>query len=169
MIPHSCSRIAKLPATGNVQWTDDDGGFEMADLFRPKGARTGGHLRGAVLRPLRGSATMKVVEEYPDARITHEFEEMTREKRPQDDPERNGMGLRFLTLEHGGEYPDTMPQALKVTDREGRSCIYEPAEKLDPEARPQDPSLRGSGLKFKVLEYGGEYNDDMPMSICLTD
>ena len=56
---------------------------------------------------------MKVVEEYPEARITHEFEEMTREKRPQDDPERNGKGLRFLTLEHGGKYPDTMPQALK--------------------------------------------------------
>jgi hypothetical protein len=62
---------------------------------------------------------MKIVEEYPDARITHEFEEMTREKRPQDDPERNGKGLRFLTLEHGGKYPDTMPQALKVTDRQG--------------------------------------------------
>jgi hypothetical protein len=42
---------------------------------------------------------MKVVEEYPNARITHEFEEMTREKRPQDDPARNGKGLRFLTLE----------------------------------------------------------------------
>ena len=112
---------------------------------------------------------MKIVEEYPDARITHEFEEMTREKRPQDDPERNGKGLRFLTLEHGGKYPDTMPQALKVTDRQGCSCIYEPAEKLAPEARPQDPSLRGRGLKFKVLEYGGEYNDDMPMSIRVTD
>lgn len=62
-----------------------------------------------------------------------------------------------------------MPQALKITDRQGCSCIYEPAEKLAPEARPQDPSLRGSGLKFKVLEYGGEYNDDMPMSICVTD
>ena len=25
---------------------------------------------------------------------------------------------------HGGEYPDTMPQVIKLTDAEGRSCIY---------------------------------------------
>jgi hypothetical protein len=35
----------------------------------------------------------------------------------------NGTGLRFETMEHGGEYPDTMPQAIKVTDAEGHSCI----------------------------------------------
>ena len=40
-------------------------------------------------------------------------------KRPQD-PSLDGTGLRFETLEHGGEYPDTMPQAIKVTDAEGR-------------------------------------------------
>jgi hypothetical protein len=62
---------------------------------------------------------MKVVEEYPNARITHEFEEMTREKRPQDDPARNGKGLRFLSLEHGGEYPDPI-QALKITNGDRR-------------------------------------------------
>jgi len=38
----------------------------------------------------------------------------------------NGTGLHFETMEHGGEYPDTMPQAIKVTDAEGRSCIYVP-------------------------------------------
>jgi hypothetical protein len=38
----------------------------------------------------------------------------------------NGTGLRFETLEHGGEYPDTMPQAIKLTDALGRSCIYVP-------------------------------------------
>jgi len=27
---------------------------------------------------------------------------------------------------HGGEYPDTMPQVIKLTDAEGRSCIYVP-------------------------------------------
>jgi hypothetical protein len=32
-------------------------------------------------------------------------------KRPQD-PHMDGTGLRFETMEHGGEYPDTMPQAL---------------------------------------------------------
>ena len=58
-------------------------------------------------------------------KITHEFEELTLEKRPQD-PHLNGSGLRFDTLEHGGEYPDTMPQAVRVTDAEGRSCIHVP-------------------------------------------
>jgi hypothetical protein len=38
----------------------------------------------------------------------------------------DGTGLRFETMEHGGEYPDTMPQAIKVVDAEGRSCIYVP-------------------------------------------
>ena len=28
--------------------------------------------------------------------------------------------------EHSGEYPDTMPQAIKLIDAEGRSCIYVP-------------------------------------------
>jgi hypothetical protein len=58
-------------------------------------------------------------------KLTHKFEEMTPEKRPQD-PSMNGTGLRFETMEHGGEYPDTMPQGIKVTDAEGRSCIYVP-------------------------------------------
>jgi len=40
---------------------------------------------------------------------------MTPEKRPQD-PHMDGTGLRFETLDHGGEYPDTMPQAIKLTD-----------------------------------------------------
>jgi hypothetical protein len=35
-------------------------------------------------------------------------------------------GLRFETMEHGGEYPDTMPQAIKLMDAEDRSCIYVP-------------------------------------------
>jgi hypothetical protein len=38
----------------------------------------------------------------------------------------NGAGLRFETMEHGGGYPDTMPQAIKLTDAEGRSGIYVP-------------------------------------------
>ena len=29
-------------------------------------------------------------------------------------------------MPHGGEYPDTMPQAIKLIDAEGRSCIYVP-------------------------------------------
>ena len=58
-------------------------------------------------------------------KITHEFEELTLEKRPQD-PHLNGSGLQFETLEHCGEYPDTMPQAVRITDAEGRSCLYVP-------------------------------------------
>ena len=38
----------------------------------------------------------------------------------------NGTGLRFETMDHGGEYPDTMSQAIKLTDAERRSCIYVP-------------------------------------------
>ena len=50
---------------------------------------------------------------------------MTPEKRPQD-PHLDGGGLRFETMDHGGEYPDTMPQAIKLIDAEGRSSIYAP-------------------------------------------
>jgi len=38
----------------------------------------------------------------------------------------HGIGLRFEAMEHGGEYPDTMPQAIKPIDAEGRSCVYLP-------------------------------------------
>jgi hypothetical protein len=58
-------------------------------------------------------------------KLTHKFAEMMPEKRPQD-PHLDGTGLRFETMEHGGEYPDTMPQSIKLIDAEGRSCIYVP-------------------------------------------
>jgi len=58
-------------------------------------------------------------------KLTDRFAEMTPDKRPQD-PHMDGTGLRFETMEHGGEYPDTMPQAIKLIDAEGRSCIYVP-------------------------------------------
>ena len=39
----------------------------------------------------------------------------------------DGTGLTFETLEHGDdEFTDTMPQAIRLTDAEGRSCIYVP-------------------------------------------
>jgi hypothetical protein len=40
-------------------------------------------------------------------KLTHRFAEMTPDKRPQD-PHLDGTGLRFETLDHGGEYPDTI-------------------------------------------------------------
>jgi len=58
-------------------------------------------------------------------KLTHKFAQLTSEKRPQD-PSMDGTGLRFETFDHGGEYPDTMPQAIKLTDADGRSCIYVP-------------------------------------------
>jgi len=58
-------------------------------------------------------------------KLTHRFAEMTPNKRPQD-PHMDGTGQRFETMEHGGDYPDTMPQAIKLIDAEGRSCIYVP-------------------------------------------
>ena len=42
-------------------------------------------------------------------KLTHKFAELMPEKRPQD-PNLDGTGLRFETMEHGGEYPDTMPK-----------------------------------------------------------
>ena len=58
-------------------------------------------------------------------KLVHEFQELTPERRPQD-PNLDGTGLPFETLEHGGEFPETMPQAVRITDAEGRSCIYVP-------------------------------------------
>ncbi|HEX9587350.1 MAG TPA: hypothetical protein VGA15_06345 [Bradyrhizobium sp.] len=52
--------------------------------------------------------------------LTHKFAEMTPERRPQD-PHMDGTGLRFETMEHGGEYPDTMPQAIKLIDAEDQA------------------------------------------------
>jgi hypothetical protein len=50
---------------------------------------------------------------------------MTPEKRPQD-PHMDGTGQRFETMEHGGEYPDTITQAIKLIDAGGRSGVYVP-------------------------------------------
>jgi hypothetical protein len=60
--------------------------------------------------------TQKVVTEFEEGgRLIHYFEDMTPEKRPQD-PQKNGRGLKFETLEHGGKYQDTMLQAIRLTD-----------------------------------------------------
>ena len=56
---------------------------------------------------------------------THTYEVMEPSMRPQD-YSMDGEGLTFETLEHGGEYPDEMPQAILMTDTVGRSCTYVP-------------------------------------------
>jgi len=63
-------------------------------------------------------------------KLMHKFAEMTPDKRPQD-PHMDGTGLRFETMERGGEYPDAMPQAIKLIDAQGRSCIYVPITQDD--------------------------------------
>ena len=54
-----------------------------------------------------------------------QFRELTPDQRPQDS-HGDGTGLRFETGEHGGDYPDNMPQAVTVTDAQGRWAIYVP-------------------------------------------
>jgi hypothetical protein len=62
-------------------------------------------------------------------KLTQRFQDLVVDKRPQD-PRLDGTGLRFETLDHGGEYPDTMLQAIKLIDAEGRSCIYVPSRRM---------------------------------------
>jgi hypothetical protein len=55
---------------------------------------------------------------------------MPPERRPQD-PTMDGKDMRFEgyqveTREHAGEYPDTMPQLIEVTDADGRKATYVP-------------------------------------------
>jgi hypothetical protein len=55
---------------------------------------------------------------------------MPPERRPQDPTMDGGdmrlEGSRVETKEHIGEYPDTMPQVIEVTDAEGRKAAYVP-------------------------------------------
>ena len=46
---------------------------------------------------------------------THRFKIMSAEMRPQDES-MDGSTLKFQTLEHGGDEPDYIPQAIRVTD-----------------------------------------------------
>jgi hypothetical protein len=62
--------------------------------------------------------------------VAHRYKKLTEDMRPQD-PTLDGSTMKFQTLEHGGQFPDTMPQAIKVTDEQGRWCIYVPIKGLD--------------------------------------
>jgi hypothetical protein len=53
---------------------------------------------------------------------TQTFRELTYTMRPQD-PRGDGTGLRFETGEHGGDYPDNMPQAT-VSRKMGVRCSH---------------------------------------------
>ena len=49
-------------------------------------------------------------------------------------------------MEHGGEFPDTMPQAIKMTDAEGRSCVYVPVTQDDKVVDSSDWGVRDARL-----------------------
>jgi hypothetical protein len=57
-------------------------------------------------------------------KLTHKFAVPAPQKRPQDPPI-DGTGVRFETMDHGGEYPDVMPQAIKLIDS-GAARVYVP-------------------------------------------
>jgi hypothetical protein len=60
-------------------------------------------------------------------KLMRKFPLLPPDRRPQD-PNLNGAGLQFETLDQGGEYPDTMPQAVRLTDQFGRTCLYVPTQ-----------------------------------------
>jgi hypothetical protein len=64
-------------------------------------------------------------------RLMRKFPLLPPYRRPQD-PNLDGAGLSFETLDRGGEYPDTTPQA----DRLGRRCLYVP---VTPNGKVVDP------------------------------
>lgn len=82
----------------------------------------------------------------------HNYETITEEKRPQDDY-MDGRDWKFETLEHGGEYPDMMPQAIRATDASGRSCVYLPVTEhgkvVDSKGYVNDP-CEGSRVSYNA-------------------
>jgi hypothetical protein len=75
-------------------------------------------------------------------KLMRQFPFLSPDKRPQD-PHLNGTGLQFETLDHGGEYPDDMPQAIRLIDALGRSCLYVPVTQ---NGRVVDSDAHASGF-----------------------
>ena len=111
---------------------------------------------------------MEQVTIYRDgSRLVHRYEEMTREKRPQD-ARLNGRGLQFEPQEHHGF--DCCPEVIVLRDAETRSCVYVCEQRFSNSAeRPEDPEMDGSGLRFETLAHGGEIFDRMPQALRVTD
>ena len=110
---------------------------------------------------------MTAVKDFPlGGRRTHEYEEMTPEKRPQD-VGRDGGSLRFLTYEHHGM--DVCPEAIEIVDTQSRRATYIVTQSCWYNDRARDVAGDGSQLRFETLEHGGEYPDDMPQLIRVTD
>ena len=67
---------------------------------------------------------------HPENGQQPDLPHMRSDERPQDE-HLDGRDMRFhgyrvRTLEQGGEYPDTMPQAIEATDSAGRQALYVP-------------------------------------------
>jgi hypothetical protein len=110
---------------------------------------------------------MQKVTPYPDgSRLIHTFEELTLERRPQ---EIEAGSLTFTPLEHHGF--DLFPEALEVTDQEGRSCVFVPEQEVEvfSDSRPRDETMDGKGLRFETIAHGGEYPDRTPQQVRVTD
>ncbi|WP_407154907.1 hypothetical protein [Bradyrhizobium sp. STM 3557] len=91
--------------------------------------------------PLRSVADLRTTLDRGESAVTPmpknerepELPLMEPNERPQD-PWLDGRDMRFegyrvKILEQGGEYPDTMPQAIEVTDAEGHKALYVPLSK----------------------------------------
>ncbi|WP_316205325.1 hypothetical protein [Bradyrhizobium sp. SZCCHNS3004] len=76
---------------------------------------------------------------------------MDEEDRPQDltldGRDLRFQGYRIKTLEQGGEYPDTMPQAIEVTDPAGRKALYVPSRRTARFYTAQISSIRLSAAE----------------------
>jgi hypothetical protein len=70
------------------------------------------------------------------------FDVLRPEDRPQDE-HGDGRSLQYQPEEHGGDEPDMMPQAIIVTDAEGRWAVYVPLEMNGQVVRPRRGSVNG--------------------------
>ncbi len=109
---------------------------------------------------------MEKITVHPDgSRTIHRYRPLPPDGRPQD-PTLDGRTLRYETLEHGGEYPDCMPLAIRVTDAQGRCAVYVAIQEVCPDQRPQDQPLNRRTLRYQPQAHGP---DSMPMKISVTD
>ena len=97
----------------------------MADRRGARGCDEGdqpAHRAGVRYVAQRQALGEAEIKEGHDMKLTHKFAEMTPDKRPQD-PHIDGTGLRFDTMEHGGE---SRHHAAGPDRCRGSSCIYVP-------------------------------------------
>lgn len=97
---------------------------------------------------------MRTYDEWLQNHGETEFRAIEPSAMPQD-PDGLAQGWRFKVLEHDASETDTMPKWIEVTDRRGRSAIYEVVSPANPADRPQDLGAEGHGWTFRTGEYDG--------------